>query len=270
MVSRRDFLKLGSALLAGGVVAGVPRNIEDTVENSTRYQGKNFAGWEVALGDAIYARAGEDAVSEADIQTVHEPGYSELRANIQQRVIMAHNITFKRVIHPQARNFIHTCGYSFRMPYLPVQDTNASLNAQTLEGGIFVWDGRTTQRDYGMAFQWSLNPWNEFGVVRTWIDANGGEWANVGQLTPDTEWHSVKMVVDFRREATALFIDNTHFMTTFTKLPKSPTWGTEIAARLQAEIVSIDPEPSGMTALHKAEFKNWKWVWEPSAKGALF
>ena len=39
MVSRRDFLKLGSALLAGGVVAGVPRNIEDTVENSTRYQG---------------------------------------------------------------------------------------------------------------------------------------------------------------------------------------------------------------------------------------
>lgn len=266
MISRRDFLKLGSMLIAGSVFknAGADGVYTDRYPYTIRYQGENFADWEVALGDAIYARPGEDGVTISDIETIHESGNSELRANILQRIIMAHNITFKRIFNSMARNFIHTCELSFRVPYLPVQDTSATLNAQTLEGGIFVWDGKNTQLDYGVAFQWSLNPWNEFGVLRSWSDTNGGEWINVGELAPDTEWHRVKIVADFRREATALVVDNKHFLTHFTKLPKPPDWGSETAARFQAEIVSIDPEPSGMTAMHKAEFKDWKWTWEPA------
>jgi len=264
MVSRRDFLKLGSAALAGSFFIGDKLNSEQIPSRTRKYKGKNFAGWEIALGDAIYARAGEAPVSLADIETVNEDDYSQLRANIQSRIIMAHNITFKRIINSRARKFVHTCTYDFRLPYLPIPDTSASLNAQTLEGGLFVWDGAETRLDYGIAFQWSLNPWNEFGFIRTWTDTNGGEWLNVGELTPDMEWHQVTMIVDFRRETTALLIDNKHYLSYLTRIQKPPDWGNEVAARLQAEIVSIDPEPSGMRAMHKAQFKNWVWLWESS------
>ena len=264
MISRRDFLKIGSAVLAGGVLVGYKANDYQLSSRTRKYKGNNLAGWEVAVGDAIYARTGEDPVSLADLETVHEDDYSELRANIQNRIIMAHNITFKRIINPRARKFIHTCTYDFRVPYLPVPDISASLNAQTLEGGFFVWDGADTRLDYGLAFQWSLNPWNEFGFIRTWTDRDGGKWVNAGELAPDTEWHQVKMVVDFRRETTALLIDDKHYLTYLTRIPKPADWGAEVAARLQAEIVSVDPEPSGMRAMHKAQFRNWTWVWEQS------
>ena len=226
------------------------------------YRGSNLLGWEIALGDALYARPGEPSVSLDDVETVHESGYSELQANIHRRVIMAHNITFKRFVDDDAFQFIHTCTYKFRLPYLPQQDANADLNAQTIEGGIFIWDGSGTRLDYGIAFQWILNPWDEFGNVRTWTDTDGCGWVTVDYLTPDTAWHEVKMVVDFYREATALLIDGVHYLTQFTRTPKPETWGTETAARLQAEIVSIYPEPSGVRAMHKAQFKDWTWVWE--------
>jgi hypothetical protein len=70
------------------------------------------------------------------------------------------------------------------------------------------------------------------------------------------------MVVDFHREATALLIDGEHYLTHLTGTPKPETWGAEIAARLQVEIVSIYPEPSGIRAMHKAQFKDWTWSWE--------
>ena len=72
------------------------------------------------------------------------------------------------------------------------------------------------------------------------------------------------MVVDFRRKTTALLIDRKHYLCYLTKIQKPADWGTEVAARLQAEIVSIDPEPSGMRAKHRAQFRNWIWQWEPS------
>jgi len=266
-INRRDLLKLISAVIAGSFIGErKPTDAQaapTTAPLSTReYQGPDLSGWEIALGDALYARDGEPPVTLDDIETVHESGYSELRANIQRRIIMAHNITFKRFVDDEAFQFIHTCTYKFRLPYLPLPDISADLNAQTLEGGIFVWDGSETRLDYGIAFQWGLNPWSEFGDMKTWTDTNGGEWVAVGHLTPDTEWHEVRMVVDFRREATALLIDGEHYLTHFTRTPKPETWGTETAARLQAEIVSIYPEPSGIRAMHKAEFKDWTWAWE--------
>jgi hypothetical protein len=219
------------------------------------------------LGDAIYARPGENPVTIADIANLHpNMTYSELRANINRRIIMAHNITFKRIIDPAALNYIHTCTFYFRLPYLPTKDEAATQNAQSIEAAIFVWDGATTHRDYGMAFQWGLNPWNEFGYIRAWTNKTlEGTWENTGSiLTPNTNWHQAKFVIDFKRQSTAFLIDGKRYFTQFTKTPKPSTWGKEVAARFQVEIVSIYPEPSGIKAMHKAQFKDWTWLWEPA------
>jgi len=264
---RRTILKAVPAAIAGTLLGGgreIPARAAPAAActPTKRYQGRDLSGWEVALGDALYARAGEDPVTLDDIETVHAGGYSELYANVRRRVIMAHNITFKRIVDDEAFQTIHTAAFRFRLPYLPVADESADLNAQTLEGGLFVWDGGGTRLDYGIAFQWVLNPWFRFGELRTWTDANGGEWAAVGHLAPDTQWHEVKMAIDYPRQTTALWIDNAHLLTRYTATPKPETWGTETAARLQAEIVSIYPEPRGLRAAHRAQFRDWTWDWE--------
>jgi hypothetical protein len=181
---------------------------------------------------------------------------------------MAHNITFSRVMDDAAFEYIHTAGYEFRLPYLP--DTgNTDLNGQTLEGGLFIWDGAATRLDYGLAFQWILNPWGtgvaEFGTIRCWTDItddDGDRWQNVGYLEPDTSWHELRLVFDCRRQTTALTIDGNHYPCCHTATPKPAEWGTEIAARLQAEIVSLYVCEQGDGLLHKAEFRNWFWLWE--------
>lgn len=267
-ISRRNIIKMLPATVIGflakqqpSIIAAHPSSSQSLIRH---YQGDDLSTWDVTLGDAIYARVGEPLASVDDIETIHLSTQSELRANINRRIIMAHNITFKRFIDKVAFQYIHTCGYKFRLPYLPQQDEKSDYSAESIEGGIFVWDGGDSRLDYGIAFQWGLNPWHEFGYLRTWTDrSDEGEWTNVGQLTPDTEWHDLKMILDCQRGLTALLIDGNHILTQFTSVTKPFNWGTETAARLQAEVVSIYPEPSGMQAMHKAEFKDWYWTWEP-------
>ena len=238
---------------------------EPNPETDKSFQGKNLDGWNVVLGDALYVRAGEAPVSLADIETLHPTSlFSELRANINRRVIMAHNISFKRVIDPFARNYIHTGTFKFRLPYLPTSDNNALWQGQTLEAGISIWDGAYSRRDYGLAFQWDLNPWNEFGKFRVWTgQSNTGKWVNNGSsLTPDLNWHQARMVVDFKHGKTDLIIDGKRQTSNFFKTTKPAAWGTEVAARFQVEIVSIYPEPSGIKATHRAQFKDWTWFWK--------
>ncbi|MEM2002700.1 MAG: hypothetical protein QXT77_08660 [Candidatus Methanomethylicaceae archaeon] len=262
--TRRDFLKVCSATSLGFIVP-------TSYGLSTRvYQGTNFAGWETVVGDGVYSAPGEPPVNLNDIQTVHYSTYSELRANIQRRRIMAHNIAFKRVIDDLALQYIHICGFKFRLPYVPSTD-NFELNAQTLEGGLFVWDGRGTRLDYGLGFQWLLNPWmTNFGEMRAWRDIGGGQWESVGYLKPDTKWHEIRIAVDFRRETTSLKIDGIRYPSCFTATPRPEHWGTEIAARFQAEIINVYPEPSGICAMHKAEFKDWTWTWESQGSCQVF
>jgi len=261
MINRRDFLKLGGAMLAGGLAStqSMPVKAEPSGA-SVLYKGVNLKGWKVRLGDAIYP---EGDVSPSDIQTVHFPDYSELQANINNHVIMAHNITFKKITDVTALHYIHTCSVSFRLPYLPALDTAATLNGQTVEAGIFVWDGPKTQQDYGMAFQWIVNPWGDgiypSGTVRVWDGAN---WIQVGNLTVDTEWHTLKMVVDFKRKNTLLLLDKQVQLSRFSMTSKNG-WGNTMDARFQVEAVSIDPRPDNiMTAMHQVQFKKWKWLWE--------
>jgi hypothetical protein len=269
MLNRRDFLKLGSALLAGSVVSQKVQPAQaESLTAPGPYHGPNLAGWTVKLGDALYPKPGEPgAPDKTDIKTVHFPGYSEVRANVNRRVIMAHNITYKLITDPNAFNYIHTCSVSFRLPYLPVQDPAATLNGQTVEGGIFIWDGPNTRRDYGMAFQWLVNPWPDgkvpSGTIRMW---NGKGWVRVGQLAVDTNWHTLKMVVDFKRKSTLLLIDNQYQLSRFSKTAKDNTWGNTVDARFQVEAISIDPRPANtIKAMHRVQFKNWKWLWEPAS-----
>lgn len=274
-ISRRTIIKMLPVTAISLVASPKPTSIHaNPTKNSPltrQYQGENLSEWEIALGDALYARSGEPPVTIDDIETIHLDANSELRANIDRRIIMAHNITFKRFVDDEAFQFIHTCGYKFRLPYIPQQDENSEFNAESLEGGIFIWDGSDTRLDYGIAFQWGLNPWNEFGFIRTWTDDSPeGKWTNVGQLIPDTEWHEVEMIVNYQRKTTALIIDGKQYLTRLTGVTKPSNWGTETAARLQAEIVSIYPEPSGMQAMHKAEFKDWYWIWEPHNTCSVF
>jgi hypothetical protein len=267
MVNRRDFLKLGGALLAGGLVSPNVQPAQAESPEASLYQGANLAGWTVTLGDALYAAPGEPPVDITDIKTVHFPGYSEVRSNLKRRVIMAHNITYKKITDPNAFKYIHTCSVSFRLPYLPVANPDATLNGQTVEGGIFIWDGPHTRFDYGMAFQWLVNPWSRgqdpSGSLYIW---NGTAWVRIGRKIVDTNWHTLKMVVDFRRKSTLLMIDNAYYLSRFSRTSKDPTWGNTVDARFQVEAISIDPRPNNtIKAMHRVQFRNWRWAWETAS-----
>lgn len=140
------------------------------------------------------------------------------------------------------------------------------MNAQTLEGGIFLWDGLTTRLAYGLGFQWILNPWgvtgSQFGDIRAWTDINDGEWVNVGHINPDTQWHEVNMSLDFRGQATLLTIDGLPYTSYFAGTSKPDDWASANVALFQAEIISIWPGDSDIRALHKAQFSNWFWNWQ--------
>lgn len=274
-IDRRDFLIQFAATVAAitglkrlwalaGNANSLPLLAAQALKTCREYSGANFAGWEVVEGDALYACPGESPVTMSDIRTVHEDEYSELQANILRRCIMAHNITFKRVIDDRAFDFVHAARYEFRLPFLPSADINAQQNGQTVEGGLFIWDGKGTRFDYGMGFQITLNPWSNFGELNIWStdESSDGEWEVVGKLDPDTEWHLVEMSVDFQQKGAFLAIDGIEYPAKFTKTKKPDNWAKETAARLQAEIVSIWPEPDGIKASHRVQFKDWNWAWK--------
>jgi len=253
-------LKASASLAGISLMASAPSGVH-AATRGRRYGSANLSGWKTILGDGIYAAPGEDPVTEADIRTINFSDHSELQANINRRRVMAHNITYKSVTDDNALTFLHTVAYSFRVPFLPAVG-NFDLNAQTVEGGVFVWDGSGTRLDYGAAFEWILNPWmEEFGDIRTWTDWGGGQWQKVGELAPNTSWHRVTLKLDPVHRTTAMVLDGLHYPSAFSQIPRPPDWGLDTTARLQAEIISLYPGPDNPGALHKAEFKDWVWIW---------
>jgi hypothetical protein len=271
---RRGFLKLSTATLAGAVLdrhsqkgQASPSTISPL---GAQYSGPSLSGWSIALGDGLYAAPGEDPVTIDDIETIDYPTYSELRANINVRRIMAHNITFKQFVANNVFDFVHTFGYKFRLPYMPSTD-NPVLNPQTIEGAVSLWDGSDTQLAYSTGYQWYINPWvPDVGAIHTWTDIDDGKWVPVGNLAPDTEWHEIRMTLDYRRESTAFVIDDTHYLCRFSGVTRPSDWGTERAATIAAEIINLDPGETHPGALHKAEFKDWYWIWEPYNSCTVF
>jgi hypothetical protein len=268
---RRDFLKIAGATSIGSLalLTWADEQVALANPNQLVYQGSDLTGWETALGDGLYAAPGQPWVTPADIATIHLGSHSELRANTQYRGVMAHNITYQRQASGDAFTYAHLCEFEFRLPYIPTVG-NWVNNAQTFETSFFVWDGSGSRIDYGMAWQWILNPWmSNFGEVRAWMSSatatvpENGAWHSVGQLGIDTNWHRAKLIVDYGAQATALLIDDTHYLCTFSATSRPSTWSIETAARFGVEIISVYPGNNSSAPLHQAEIRNWQWRWIP-------
>ena len=238
-------------------VQAAPRTAEDAIYRE--FSGVNMTGWKVSLGDGNYAAPGQDPVSMLDIETSHSETLSEVRANIRQRDVMAHNITYRRERDELALDFVHSFTCEFRLPYMPSIE-NTEENGQTLEAGLFVWDGMVNKLDYGMAFQWGLNPYERFGEVRSSIEGvSAAMWEPVGYLEPDTEWHTFTMIVDYPNQTTLLRIDDVTYTSYFVGFSKR--WPAAISAGIQVEAISIYPGMTAHGALHRVEYRNWRWQW---------
>jgi hypothetical protein len=247
-------------LFAVPFIVGCNGKPENPIVNPIVYDGNNLVSWEVILGDGILTMPGETPVSSDDIETVHFPIYSELHANIHNCKVQAHNITFLRKTDISALLCSHQTGYMFRIPFT-ISKSNPDFNGQTVEGGFFIWDGSGTRKDYGLAFQWMLNPWipGNFGELRAWT---GNAWRTLDTIPPDTLWHSVAFSLDYTDGKAELVFDGVTYTDVLTQTDKPSDWGTETAARLQCEIISIDPENLSVVPAHKAQFKNWRWKWK--------
>lgn len=262
LVTRRNFLlAAGVGLLAAGAgrerAEAAPQPI--AAQGLRTYSGVNLDGWETIIGDAIHP--GQPAVQATDVETTHYPHYSEVRANVNNRPeIMAHNLTLRRYADAHARRYVHRARYAFRLPYLP-KTTNRTLNGQTVEGALAVWDGYETQRLRSLGFQWIVNPYWMAGTIQIWTLLG---WQPAGYMPVDMEWHTVQMVLDPVLETSTLRIDDVELPSMCVVEPKAE-FGIDVAATLAAEAISLDPGTSfdgGME--HRVQFADWSWVWEPT------
>ncbi|MFI5931548.1 hypothetical protein [Actinoplanes sp. NPDC051494] len=240
MTNRRQFLTAlgGGVALAAGIGAGRHRDL---------------SGWTTVVGDGVFAAAGQDPVSDADIAVEHRGTASLLAANVRNRGVMAHVISYKSKAGPAQMRRTQRAGFAFRLPYLP-STAGGPRNAQTVEGGLFVWDGAI---DHGTAFQWVLNPWlDTFGHVLAWT---GDSWTSSGYLEPDTSWHRVAFEVDPVRHTVRLVLDGKRLPAPYSRTPKVG-WDATVTARLQAEAISLWPGESATWApRHEVLVRDWTW-----------
>jgi hypothetical protein len=265
-MKRRTFLgAMGASTLStlavamqGGSVQGASLALEQV-----NLAGTDLAGWETVVGDGIYARPGLAPVSISDIATVNHGTHSSLLVNVERRPVMAHNIAFNRLIDNNLFDYTHYSSFEFRAPDLDTS-TNPGLKAQTVEGGLFVWDGSGTRRDYGLGFQWVLNPWDpKYGAIQTWAMSNSA-WRTTAYMEPDNEWHRFEARIDHNRNNASLWIDGEQISAAYTNRKKPDFWGTETAARLQVEAISLDPGSAMAAPMHTVDVRNWTWDCVPA------
>lgn len=220
--------------------------------------GSDFTGWTTVIGDGNYNPPGVSPVDTNDILCENEGARSVLSANVLHRKIMAHNITYYKVTDEIAMSCNHYAKYAFRLPYV-ISTGNTDFNGQTVEGGLFIWDGADTQLDYGLAFQWVINPWDpDYKKVRYW---NGSAWINLTTLEPDTGFHTIEFTLDIQNQVAHLSIDGiTYAQNVFSATPKTG-WSNIVEARFQAETISIYPPPIAPFPEQRVVFKDWKWEW---------
>ncbi len=222
--------------------------------------GSDLSGWSTVLGDGIWTGPGQVPVNSGDVRTDHHGDRSTLWANVNRRGVMAHNITYLPQTDSRALDLTHNASFDFRMPYVP--KGGGTYNAQTLEAGLFVWDGGGSRRDLGLAFQWILNPWMaEFGHIRVWAQQGDGVvWKSVSYLRPDTETHRAILVLHPAGQLASLHIDGNAIPVAMTRTPKASNWTSDTVARLQNEIISLWPGSNAVAPSHQAEFRNWTWT----------
>ncbi|MEV8509466.1 hypothetical protein AB0368_32185 [Actinoplanes sp. NPDC051475] len=259
---RRFLSLLGTAVAAGmaatvGLASPAMASPAETVG-----AGSDLSGWETVVGGGTFAAAGQASVTSADVAAENRRSYTSLRSNVGHRGVMADALAYKRMTGATMMNVVHRAGYSFQLPSVP-STAGGSRNAQTVEGGLFVWDGAKSKVDNGTAFQWVLNPWvSNFGQLRVWSSANGGSWVPAGYLKPDTAWHTVTFQVNPVAQKVELTVDGGVLPATYTKMPKA-SWGTDVSARLQVEAISLWPGSAATSAPeHEVWIKDWNWTQE--------
>ena len=221
--------------------------------------GANLNNWTLVVGDGLYHHPSEAPVQLSDIKTIDQTNHSVVKANVDARRIMAHNITYHKVVDNVALTCTHTASYKFKMPYT-ISTGNTDFNGQTVEGGLFVWDGATAELDFGLAFQWVINPWDpNYKAFRCW---DGSGWVTLGSLNPDTAYHTVDFELDIQNQEAFISLDGFKFaQNVFSSTPKTG-WSAMVEARFQAETISIFPAPTGTVPKQKVHFKDWTWDWE--------
>lgn len=265
--SRSVRRSLSAALVALLVVTSVspggPVAANTSVRPTTSLGGADLTGWRVVVGDGVWAASGERAVSGGDVATEHRGTYSELFANVQRRGVMAHNITYLAMPDVDELRMTHRASIDFRLPAIP--STTGIFKSQTVEIGLFVWDGVDTRLDHGLAMQWVLNPWvPEYGALRVWRNtARGPRWERVGYLEPDIAWHTVSIRYRPKSGLVQLRLDQQRIDVSPTLTPKPDSWGANIGARFQVEAVSLWPGERSAAPVHRAQFRNWSWTVSP-------
>lgn len=251
-MDRRKFLAtMGGAaaalLLTDGVFA------PDAWAQAKTFSGADLNGWRTVLGDGVYTGPGQAAPTLEDLRTTNHGTHSTLEANIHERGVMAHNITFERFSDDDGMSRRHRATAQFRIPTVP-SASDWTYNSQTLEIGIFVWDGADTRADYGLALQWVLNPWiEEFGQIRAWTQTeNGPEWQAVDYLEPDTNWHTFDAIYQPGGKVGVRLDQKTRIDIDETITPKDPSWGNTVDARFQMEVVSVWPGVNPSVPTHAA------------------
>ncbi|WP_010136550.1 hypothetical protein [Ochrovirga pacifica] len=234
--------------------------VVENPEGAYNYDGLDFTGWDVVVGDANYVMNNEAPITINDIETEHQDSLSVLSANVSNRYIMTHNITYKKIVSDSLVLMKHKASYKFKIPYT-VSTQNTTNNGQTVEGGLFVWDGSDTQLDYGLAFQWIVNPWvPEFGEVHYW---DGAYWQYLTTLPVDTLYHSIVFELNFRSYQAFITIDGVLYTQNVISTTPKQGWGNTVDGRLQAEVISIYPsEYAESIPVQEVYFKDWEWEGE--------
>ncbi|GLX99944.1 hypothetical protein [Actinoplanes sp. NBRC 101535] len=248
---RRRFLMAAGA---GAVAAALPAVPALAAATPVTSSGKDLTGWTTVLGDGLYASAGQAAVNLADVATENKGTYSRLRANVAERGVMAHVIAYRKIAGSGQLRLTHRGSYSFRLPFLP-STTSGARNAQTVEGGLFIWNGDV---DYGTAFQWVLNPWqDDFGAIQVWT---GDDWESAGYLKPDTSWHRIALTVEPTKGRVAIALDGRNIPAPWTVTEKDEP-STDPSVRLQAEAISLYPGTNATWApQHEVQVRDWSWT----------
>lgn len=260
-LSRRYALRMAAAGAGATLVGSAwPANAAHAAESEAE-GGRDLSGWDMAVGDGIWTGPGQAPVSIEDLELAHGGDHSRLIANRHERGVMAHAIAYRRRSNLPSLDGVHAARVEFRLPDVPTT-SNLDYNAQTIELGLFVWDGDDTRLDHGLAIQWVLNPWvEEFGQIRAWsMTDDGPTWLPVGRAQPDTAWHRVDVRYRPGSSTARVTLDGTPVEIAETLTPKPANWGPGIGGRFQVELVSIWPGENPRVPAHSAEFRNWLWA----------
>lgn len=292
-ISRRDFLRTTTAAVVASIASacGIKQSPQPTVPSPTStskplltdtpaatpsptstpsaelsFKGTTLEGWETKLGDALYAGAGVSPVTRADITTLqHTTEYSELVANVNERAgIMAHNITMLRRRYNTKQevpfSYLHTARYYVNVP---TRDTG-----QSVEGHISMYDGQGVlgirKAEYIVAWQWVLNPWAEFGWLRTPTNSDTpstAKWINREKIPVDTNWHKVELSLSLTKGT--IRFDALELQTTPIVLIHND-WGREVSSWIAVETISLWPGDNGQGGKkHLAYYKDWSLTLKP-------